>query len=295
VTPTRCTDPRLAEQLLDLVQFTRRRSAQFSWEEWSHLEACASCRTAQERARRLALAYRSLQASDAEVSAARVRFVQRHRRPVARARRGRLLPRVIVVGLLLGLVAGAAAQIVVRKWAASKDVPRAHGEATRAGARSVHRSSSSSRPAEIVEPLVPVDGEPGGESPLASEAAPDVPPARVRSNRRAWAPIHRRAAASDLSAVPATERPTGVDDGAIWAAAAGALRAGDVAAAENALDRLAMASDARTRDAARLARAQLWLSQGRAARAREELDDLAATGATPTIRARARDGLEVHP
>jgi outer membrane PBP1 activator LpoA protein len=73
--------------------------------------------------------------------------------------------------------------------------------------------------------------------------------------------------------------------------AADAMRAGDEVRAERALDTLAEALDPRTRDAARLARAQLWLAEGREREARAQLTSLASAGATAFIRQRARDAL----
>jgi hypothetical protein len=69
------------------------------------------------------------------------------------------------------------------------------------------------------------------------------------------------------------------------------MRAGDYAAATQAFDTLAASSDPKTRDDARLARAQLWIATHQAGRARTELEDLSTTGATALVRARAADAL----
>jgi hypothetical protein len=76
-----------------------------------------------------------------------------------------------------------------------------------------------------------------------------------------------------------------------WQRAAEALADGDPAAASSAFDELSKSSDASTRDAARLARAQLWIANGESDRARAELRDLAARGSTELIRTRARAAL----
>ena len=293
MTPSRCADPRIAEQLLDLAQFGRRqslaRSVQLSSEQSSHLDGCATCRGSLERARRLAATHDSLQPSDAEVSVARARFAQRTLRHRARARWPRLLPRVIVAGLLLGLAAGAAAQIAARRWAASKGPAGAHTPAGRvAGPRAAIAPLLPDRP---VEPRVEV----AGDSVTGNAATPRDPGStRVHSHRRGAAPVHARALA-DAAASEDQTTETSAGGIASWETVAAALRAGDTAAAESALNRLAAKNDVRTRDAARLARAQLWLARGRTVPAREELEDLAATGATPTIRARARDALQARP
>jgi hypothetical protein len=61
--------------------------------------------------------------------------------------------------------------------------------------------------------------------------------------------------------------------------------------AEHAFDDLTRSDSARTRDEARLARAQLWIAQGRVDDARAELQALASAGATPLVRKRAADAL----
>ena len=297
-----CPDTRIAEQLLDLAQFARRRSlaraVQLSSEQAWHLESCASCRVSLERARRLVSAHHSVQPSDAEVSAARVRFAQRSLRQGARTRWRRLLPRAITAGLVLGLVAGAAAQIAVGRWAAPKDAARLYTPAAHAGGAAGPRPAIASPPEPAVEPRAQDKDKDKDEAEVAGargETPHDARIAHVPSSRRVWAPIRPRVAAP--AAAPAAEglEPRlGVGDAATWEPVAAALRAGDTSAAESALNRLAALNDARTRDAARLARAQLWLSRGRATPARDELQDLAATGATLTIRARARDALETR-
>lgn len=60
-------------------------------------------------------------------------------------------------------------------------------------------------------------------------------------------------------------------------------------AAERALHELAESSDRNTRHAAQLALAQLRVAKGRGAEAKLVLQQLAATGATPTLRKRAAD------
>jgi hypothetical protein len=76
-----------------------------------------------------------------------------------------------------------------------------------------------------------------------------------------------------------------------WARAAAALREDDFAAADRAFDELGHSSDPATRDAARLARAQLWISRGREAAVRPVLEQLAQSGATALVRERAAEFL----
>jgi hypothetical protein len=70
------------------------------------------------------------------------------------------------------------------------------------------------------------------------------------------------------------------------------MRAGDYVGAEAAFNELARSPEASTRDAARLARAQVWIAQGRMAQARPELQSLTVDGATPLVRKRAADALD---
>jgi hypothetical protein len=69
------------------------------------------------------------------------------------------------------------------------------------------------------------------------------------------------------------------------------MRARDYATAERAFTELATSVDPKTRDEARLARAQVWLAQGGARAARLELTALASGGATPLVRERAAEAL----
>jgi len=64
-----------------------------------------------------------------------------------------------------------------------------------------------------------------------------------------------------------------------------------VGEAEEAFAELARSSEARTRDASRLARAELWIAQGRLPAARAELCELSSSGATRLVRDRAAQAL----
>jgi hypothetical protein len=81
-----------------------------------------------------------------------------------------------------------------------------------------------------------------------------------------------------------------------WERAATALREDDFEGADRAFDELAHSTNPSTRDAARLARVQLWMSRGREREVRPVLEQLAQTGATPLVRRRATELLyrDVH-
>jgi hypothetical protein len=110
---------------------------------------------------------------------------------------------------------------------------------------------------------------------------------------RAAEPASVGALAASHQAPPATPLGTGASPKSerAWARAAEALRRDDFAGGDQAFDELRRAPDAPTRDAARLARAQLWIAHGWGAAVRPVLEDLAATGATPLVRQRAAEFL----
>lgn len=112
------------------------------------------------------------------------------------------------------------------------------------------------------------------------EAAPSPPPAVASSESREAPKL-------------ATPRPvTSAQVAETWSEAATALRQGDTQRANKALDELSRSRDAATRDAARLALAELWMSQQQADKAQPLLRELAAKGATPLIRRRAKELLQ---
>jgi hypothetical protein len=76
-----------------------------------------------------------------------------------------------------------------------------------------------------------------------------------------------------------------------WERATEAMGRDDFAAADAAFGELCSSSDAATRDKARLARAQLWITAGRGAEVQTVLMDLAANGTTPLVRQRAAEFL----
>jgi hypothetical protein len=92
--------------------------------------------------------------------------------------------------------------------------------------------------------------------------------------------------------VEAKPPPNGAETAQAWAAAADAMRAADYPRAEAAFAELTRSDDAHTRDAARLARAQVWVARGHLDDARAELEDLAANGATAALQARAAAAIE---
>jgi hypothetical protein len=116
-------------------------------------------------------------------------------------------------------------------------------------------------------------------------ADPDKRPATETPSRGAPAASHETPLATSLGA---TERPKFER---AWERAVEALRRDDFTAADQAFDELRRSPDGATRDAARLARAQLWIAHGWGTAVRPVLEDLAATGATALVRQRAAEFL----
>jgi hypothetical protein len=82
---------------------------------------------------------------------------------------------------------------------------------------------------------------------------------------------------------------------AAWVRAADAQRRDDFAGADGAYSELCESTDPGTRDAARLARAQLWIAHGRGDKVRPVLTDLAARGTTQLVRQTASECLSRLP
>jgi hypothetical protein len=165
-----------------------------------------------------------------------------------------------------------------------------------------------------------VAGQATAESPAAAPGAPASganPSPAASSGRNAAnesaivagntpskksAPAHREgsaAAALDETVANNTQAAgAGTSLGSVraWERAALALREDDFEGADRAFDELAHSANPATRDAARLARVQLWMSRGREREVRSVLEQLAQTGATPLVRRRATELLyrDVH-
>jgi hypothetical protein len=134
---------------------------------------------------------------------------------------------------------------------------------------------------------------PGSESAPPSADAPAQP----KRNRNAAPPAAEPAVPHEATPPPApVEPPAGAavespKVQAAWVRAADAQRRDDFAGADGAYSELCESTDPGTRDAARLARAQLWIAHGRGNDVRPVLTDLAARGATQLVRQTARDCL----
>jgi hypothetical protein len=236
-----------------------------------HLTRCLSCQARTERRRRIAETWKELQPSPREIAAAQERFARRSPRPrPVRARSG-----IVALAVLL---AGAAA------FASARAV----------GFRALARGAPTALPALNRSDSPPAASENAASSPPALSATPegaDPGPEPTESVARTAVAIHPPSPPTWRQTPPApslpVDRPAAVTAPQGWAEAAQALRRGDHAAAERAFDELARSDNLHTRDAARLARAQLWIAQARWSDARPELESLAAAGATALVRDKA--------
>jgi hypothetical protein len=263
-----CTDAILAERILDAFASGATPS---SPEYERHVRACDHCAVARARASRVKDAWQVLEASR-DGAAARARFFARteptHRiamTPGAVALAVLLLASVAMAGVRMGL-SRRSARLEPAASPVAEMTARAHG-------------------AE--------QGGPWREQPPAVTEAPlvHVAPETAKSVQ-----LHATVVATSEAArealQPLTEGQTSVRTPGTWSTVAVAMRAGDRGGAERALDDLTGSADAKTRDDARLARAQLWLAQGRLDRARPELEDLSGNASTALVRERARNALE---
>jgi hypothetical protein len=254
-----CIDSNLGERLR---QSASSLGSSLSPELLHHAETCTNCRVAFVQTRRIARTWRELEPSSAEIAAARARIVRRS----ARSSRVRAFPGAAAFAVLL---AGAAA------FAGARAVT--FHETSRGVLLSPAASPALAPPMRhaTIAPLKPPQAPLALASPVPLALSAVLPPAP--------APVRARA----VSVPPVSEPPKSVPALEGWSDAARAMRAGDYAAAERAFDDLTHTDDACTRDEARLARAQVWIAQGRVAEATPELTRLAASGATARVRDKA--------
>jgi hypothetical protein len=297
----KCAAPTLQEKLLERA---RMPGIRLSLEHRSHLGDCESCRTTVERTRRLARTWQSLAPSAEETAAVR-RRISSQREP-ERARRTTSAMLVFAILVLTAAASAATGAVPSRRiWAHLGSAALATRDAF---VTSIGQRRHAQAPGAVVWPLVPPPA--AIESPPALAVAPpdplpiegkgpdamakgasgtsfDADDHRSRSSPRRARNRHAAPAAPAQASAQAAGPSRAEPPPHPWIEAASAMRAGDYVRAERALDALIGGGDAVTRDAARLARAQIWLARDRAADAAKELDALSETGATPYVRERA--------
>jgi hypothetical protein len=234
--------------------------------------------------------WRTLEPGPSEASAALARFAARNER----ARPARALPVLVAFAVILaGALAFGGARLarVVRERSSSAEVQEgrdvlAKKEAARLATLALARTSSPSTAPASPAPTALAPPEPTAVA--AQEPLPSPPRSNPARAPAAPQPTLSLVSPSDAPAPPPAASSSSETP---WTRAAMALRSGDYATAEHALDELTQAADPKTRDEARLARAQVWIAQHRTAEARPELEGLVATGASPLVRSRASDAL----
>jgi hypothetical protein len=137
--------------------------------------------------------------------------------------------------------------------------------------------------------------EEGVREPAPATATPSAPPAARPEREAASDPASAEPAIDPphvaTASVPEAPAPPIASAGgaaSAWAIAAEAMRSGKIREADRAFADLSLSADPRERDAAKLARAELWMANGHAAEARPLLAELAASGATSLVRKRAQ-------
>jgi hypothetical protein len=141
----------------------------------------------------------------------------------------------------------------------------------------------SPTPSKRVRPVI-ASAPPPAIAPLEQAIEAPQPPSEAR--------LEDTGTAASARAIP-SRRPNrpAQSPSHLWAAAAEAMRTGDLAAAERALTELTRNADPTTRDQATLSLAEELLAQGRVDEARPLLQRLMAHGSTPFVRKRAADAL----
>lgn len=238
-----------------------------------------------ERRARMVEVWRELEPSRAEITAARARFFGSRR-----GRRSRAVPFVVALATLMVTGMSFAALSLYTRHAG---FPQGH-----TAAPASEDAPTTSSPARRRPPPMPVVSLPPQPTASTVTLTPEeLPEAPLEAPAAAPPPLEGSPARTNAPS-PSTGGPPSIasataDPASGWSTAAAALRDRDYAGAERAFARLAASADPRTRDEARLARAQLLLSERRFGEARPELEQLAAAGATTLVRQRAADALSI--
>ena len=241
----------------------------------------------EELFQRAAAVWRLAVPSEDETERAWRTFSRRHARP---ARRGRLVLVAAAQGFVLGLVTIATAtwvrMDVLPQLAARSATSPAASPAPRAGGRRAAPPPSAPSVHDAVEPASTAtfdDVAHGSASQIETvtpSVAKNLPPRalpQARREARAWG--FASPPPSDIPSLAAGEGP--------WERVARALADHDIDRADRALAELCRSAEPSVRDAAELARAELWIGNGRGAAFGPALQRLATSGQTPFVRQRA--------
>lgn len=242
-----------------------------------------------ERLRRMAECWRASPAPVRAMAAARSRFL--------RASTATLT----LTSLFASFAYGAGSAVVVIggvqvavQWAEQRAEPASSAAHQDTATRSIGISALSTHPKPVTQP--------GGERPVPEASKPpvlvlphgDEASATLSGSREVGAPRLKPQADDTAAEISpgwseAGATPASAAEASAWRRAASAFEKHDSLAADRALEELTAGADANTRDAAWLARAQLWISDGARDKAVPVLQRLATDGATAIIRKRAQD------
>jgi hypothetical protein len=251
-----------------------------------------------QRFERLAACYERDLPSDDEIDRARRRLA---RRGVAVRRvNAKLFLALVVQGFVLGVVTLAAAAWLTERVfgspAASSRPAASEGTTSTQGHGASHRANRA-RPTEGDETVPAPPRAAFADLPRREPlGAPHAASGASGAKREAPAPV---SAAPSPTNEASTETPASpllpsapVDEAGPWSRVSRALASKDWTTADRALAELGASLDPATRDAAELARAQLWMAHGNGERFRSTLERLARSGATALVRRRAAGLLE---
>ncbi len=239
--------------------------------------------------------------TDDEIDRARRRF--KRSRSVPRRQTKALLV-ALAYGVVLGLASAAAAAFVADHVVGVEPAAPAVTEAKKLRALAPAKSGWGKLRVRTPRPAAPAGPTPTAAFPAlpsehtAARAAHDpvvvhAMPEPGRGNQLQPVPVPPAPTAPDKDHAPsgnagtASLPPVASAVAGPWERAAKALAAGNWEGADKAFNELDQSHDAHARDAAALARAQLWIANGRGAEVKPILLRLAAQGATPLIRRRA--------
>lgn len=319
-----CNEPDIQMTLMEVARSTDPLAPMLT----EHLASCASCQTALERLRRMLDVWDANGTDEAGISSAAARFAM-HRRSLRKAPSWQGPISFALLGAASGVALLVAVRATGSRPSAPAPLTEATrpspamidptGQSTQGRSPDVTPKASPSA-ASLTSPHI--EG-PHGITPLADGVRLELKagesahivltdgqstelqgpcvvlfwsnPTQVGGWRLSRQPTEGAAIAlaepdgerplpePTATALPATKRA--------WERAAEALRRDDFADADQAFDQLGHDPDPATRDAARLARAQLWIAHGRADQVRPVLEDLAKSGATALVRQRAEEFL----
>lgn len=273
----KCSQPALSRELFESASLGELSNH-------PHLAACPACRREHAQLSRMQAYWDREPLSQSELLRLEMRcrprqLTKRRSRPVAWAAFGGVVA--------LGTAAAAGGYLNGGFFSSERAEPPSESRLEEALEDAGQSRRANPTPADAPTVTAQPTEEPPGAMP--EDAMPEEEPTRERAGqaRRTEQPK----LAPPTPSVPKKSSAQAPRDPG-WIEAAEALKKDDHAAAERALKQLSTSGDAVTRDAARLTLAETYLERGRRQQAEPILRQLAAQGATETIRSRAQKLLQ---